>query len=336
MKYRHIAALLAVLALAACKKDDADSTLPTLSGITVTHPTAYLATGSSVKVVADIRDIQGPTGQKPLVGIYWQLNGEERDTVKVDGQILYIDLSDKNLGAKYESEYKERLSKWLNLEKDGEYSLYCYAFPKEKDFYGTSDYCKVYAVDPATVVSGVLGMNPVEFGDQRYWTITAGGKTWTANNLYDPSAGLSFRDCQVLDRGMGRLYSWEEARNVCPSGWHLPTAAEFATSFGDAEGVINAGDLIVDARFQDREMWTYNADVHFTNTYGFNAIPAGYVDKNDPFNTWDHYGHYAFFWTADESDGMGTYLYLYDKHPEVRKTNGDKNTLYLSVRCVQD
>lgn len=332
MKYSPIAVLLAILALAACKKDNDTTTLPSLSGLAITRPSAYLASGSQMEIQADILSIVGPDGEKPVIGLYWQLNSGDKDTLKVDGNALMIDLSDPNLETKYKD--SPLLRHTLNLEGDGEYTLYCYAF--SKGYYSTSDYCRVNAVTPSTVVSGIPGQNPVSLGEQTYWTIDVAGKIWTANNIYDPSAGLSFRDCDVLDRGMGRLYSWTQAQALCPAGWHLPTAAEFKNSFGDADGIILAGDLIVDAKFQDKEMWAYNADVHFSNSYGFNAIPAGYVDTNDQYNTWSHYGHYAFFWTADEHDGLGTYLYLYEKEPQARWAHGDKQTLYMSVRCVKD
>ena len=338
MRFSKIAAgasFLALLALAACKKDDEDTTLPSLSGMEINDFAAFLATGSDLEVQADVRKVVGPDGEKPTILVCWQLNGEAKDTVKTaDGSVLYIDLSDENLEAKWESEYKDKLKKTLTLAEDGEYTLYCYAYAT--GYYGTSDYFYVNAVTPENVVTKTFYLNPIQLGGRTYYTFTRGGKRWISNNLYNPSAGVSYRQCEVLDRGMGRLYNWTEAQTLCPAGWHLPTVAEFQTAFGDAEGNIPAGDLIVNGLFQGNEMWTYNADVQFTNLSGFGALPAGYVDMNDQFNTWNHYGHYAFFWTADQNADLGTYLYIYEKEPLVRKAHGDKNTLYLSVRCVED
>lgn len=338
MRFSKIAAgasFLALLALAACKKDDESTTLPSLSGMEINDFAVFLATGSNLEVQADVRKVEGPDGEKPTVMVCWQLNSEAKDTVKTaDGSVFYIDLSDKDLEAKWESEYKDKLKKTLTLPEDGTYTLYCYAYAS--GYYGTSDSFTVNAVTPENVVTGTDYRDPVDFGEQTYWTISRSGKKWTANNLYNPTAGVSYRQCEVLDRGMGRLYNWTEAQTVCPAGWHLPTEAEFKTAFGDAEGNLSAGDLIVNALFQGSEMWTYNADVQFTNATGFNALPAGFVDMNDPHNTWNQYGHYAYFWTADANGDMGTYLYIYEKVPQVRKNHGDKNTLYLSVRCVED
>ena len=263
---------------------------------------------------------------QPLIGVYWLLNGEQKDTVKTaDGSVILL----------APDQWKEtELKKTLTLESDGEYTLSCYAFAD--GYYSSSASVTVTAVTPETVVSGNEGQDPVPFGEQTYWTISRSGKKWTANNLYNPTAGVSYRQCDVLDRGMGRLYSWTEAQTLCPAGWHLPTVAEFQAAFGDAEGNISAGDLIVNALFQGSEMWTYNADVRFTNLTGFSALPAGYVNTNDLLNTWNQYGHYACFWTADANGDMGTYLYIYEKEPQVRKNPGDKNTLYLSVRCTED
>lgn len=338
MRFSRIAAgaaLFALTALAACKKDDDSSTLPSLSGIQISEFAAYLATGSALEVQADIRNVEGTDSGKPTILVCWQLNSEAKDTVRTaDGSVLYIDLSDKDLEAKWESEYKDKLKKTLTLSEDGTYTLYCYAYAT--GYYGTSASVSVNAVTPENVVTGTDYRDPVDLGEQTYWTVSRSGKKWMANNVYNPLAGVSYRQCEVLDRGMGRLYNWSEAQTICPAGWHLPTVAEFKTAFGDADGNIWAGDLIVNALFQSSEMWTYNADVQFTNSTGFNALPAGYVDMNDQYNTWNRYGHYACFWTADTNGDMGTHLYIYEKEPLVRKAHGDKNTLYLSVRCVED
>ena len=331
MRFSKIAAGAALFSLVAL----ADSTLPSLSGMQLNDFAAYLATGTNLELQADVRNVVGPDGEKPTVYVCWQLNSEAKDTVKTsDGSVLYIDLSDKDLDAKWESLYKDKLKKTLTLSEDGEYTLYCYAFAS--GYYGTSDYIYVNSVTAETVVSRTMYLNPIQIGGRTYYTTTRNGKKWMSNNIYDPSAGISFRNCDVLDRGMGRLYNWTEAQAICPVGWHIPTVAEFQTAFGNAEGNISSGDLIVDGLFQGREMWTYNADVRFTNLTGFAALPAGYVDTTDLFNTWDHYGHYACFWTADQSAELGTYFYIYEKEPQVRKTYGDKNSLYMSVRCVEN
>lgn len=63
----------------------------------------------------------------------------------------------------------------------------------------------------------------------------------------------------------GRLYTWfvaTDSRNVCPSGFHVPSLNELGT----------LGDAAYDLRQVGTDNWT---DANGTNTTGFNAVGAG-------------------------------------------------------------
>ena len=65
---------------------------------------------------------------------------------------------------------------------------------------------------------------------QVYKTIKLGSQEWLAQNMnYSTSNGSwcyndSIQYCEVY----GKLYNWEAAKTVCPSGWHLPGADEWS------------------------------------------------------------------------------------------------------------
>ena len=42
----------------------------------------------------------------------------------------------------------------------------------------------------------------------------------------------------------GRLYNWETAKNVCPTGWHLPTDTEWTTLTNYLGGKEVAGEKL--------------------------------------------------------------------------------------------
>jgi uncharacterized protein (TIGR02145 family) len=91
---------------------------------------------------------------------------------------------------------------------------------------------------------------------------------------------------------MGALYSWYAAMNfsnsippdsasnfnpsgvqgVCPSGWHLPSAAEYEEMIAYLGGKDQAGKSMKDV-YTD---WGQE-DIKATNVSGFSALPAGYM-----------------------------------------------------------
>ena len=300
--------LLTVLALAGCNKSSSTTTSkPSLSGLTINEAPPFVSIGTELAFTADVNSIIASDGSSPeKIGIFWQVNTASVDTLTKDV-------------SKVNPEY------YVKADTLGTYIVYCYAFCGT-DYYVASANTTFQAIDPASVLKR---MGPED-------EITVGGKTWATRNASHATLGLSYRNSPILDQVVGRLFTWEEARKVCPDGWHLPTVAEFENSFAGEDGTIPAGDLMVNASFAGKEMWTYWPEVSITNKFGFNAIPIGYIDTQDYFSTYDKYGEYAMWWTADEDGDTGIYFYIYERYPDVRKGQGDKNSLAMSVRCVKD
>jgi len=127
----------------------------------------------------------------------------------------------------------------------------------------------------------------------------------------------------------GRLYNWETAMKACPSGWHLPSDAEWdkLDSISGAPGI----DL------KAKSGWDNCAG---EDKFGFAALPggnSGYNDGNSENDGFNRIGYGGFWWTATEIDS----IYVFSRYMDcldpntLYASNGKKSDLY-SVRCIKD
>lgn len=150
-----------------------------------------------------------------------------------------------------------------------------------------------------------------------YKTVTMGLRTWMAENLNYKTANSSCADESDSACSLGRLYTWVDAMNVCPDGWHLPMQEDLNILFYAVIDSAYAGYA-----FKSTVGW-FNRGNGW-DAYGFNAIP---VHGN---------GRYAFFWSSQEhsaDDAYSLFLNYYDKG--ARRVIDYKGRA-LSVRCVKD
>lgn len=183
------------------------------------------------------------------------------------------------------------------------------------------------------------GIGTVDYGsmtDSRdgktYKTVRIANQVWMAQNLNYATGGSMCYDNDPSYCGKyGRLYTWNDAMNACPSGWHLPSKKEFETLKVAAGGYDVAGTAL-----KSRQGWEeYEGKRgNGTDSLGFGALPAGrYYGYYDYF---DNEGYYAYFWSSTELSSRSAYcLNLYYKY-EYAFVSYDYKDYGLSVRCVQN
>ncbi|SIO33199.1 fibrobacter succinogenes major paralogous domain-containing protein [Fibrobacter sp. UWB11] len=179
---------------------------------------------------------------------------------------------------------------------------------------------------------------------QSYDVVKIGDLTWMAENLnYKTEASVcpdgDSRNCKRL----GRLYTWAEAKTVCPEGWRLPTKVDFEKLIAEMfkDGVASSkGDA--GAALKAKDGWFKKGNG--TDEFGFNALPAGYrgaVLKTDDGTVtggkFDGIGGYAYFWSATEDaenpESNAYYLFL-SFSSDAASLNAFAKADYRSVRCV--
>lgn len=188
-----------------------------------------------------------------------------------------------------------------------------------------------------------------------YKTVTKGTQTWMAENLrttkYNDGTAIpnvtDFGDwwrlttgafcnynnaaSNVLTATYGRLYNWYAVNTdrLCPTGWHVPTDAEWTTLSTYLGGESVAGDKLKET---GNTHWTH-LNTGATNETGFTALPGGYRDDNATFSGT---GLSGFWWSTTEFDAdYAWYRVMFYENSDVVRPNFDK-VLGLSVRCVRD
>ena len=164
-----------------------------------------------------------------------------------------------------------------------------------------------------------------------YDIVQIGSQTWMAENLnYETETSAcpegDKRNCSKY----GRLYTWEEAKQICPEGWRLPDSADFEQIISNAGGAEMAGNSL-----KSTSGWFKKGNG--TDDFGFNALPAGYrLAGNDATGgKFDGIGGYAHLWSASETpDGLAYYLLL-DFSSKSAKLNAFGKDESRSVRCVK-
>jgi len=159
-----------------------------------------------------------------------------------------------------------------------------------------------------------------------YNSVVIGTQTWMAENLNYATVGSycvgnvehdgEIRDTILSEGGYcdiyGRFYKWETAKNICPSGWHLPSQAEWRTLINFA----GSGN-----KLKSKSGW--HSD-NGTDDYGFTARPTGGDGNYTCLGCW---------WSASEesSEEISNYAYVWGVYSGSLKAK----TALFSVRCIK-
>lgn len=184
-----------------------------------------------------------------------------------------------------------------------------------------------------------------------YPTVQIGGQCWMAANLKTiPETGQSWcyanqqENCDVY----GRLYNWSAAMNgaesssdspsgvqgVCPTGWHMPSDAEWNElrdyldpNIGGNPNVNVAGGML-----KAVELW--NApNTGASNESGFTALPGGIRNVNGTFLTLNNQG---IWWSSTSFNASQSWQRTMHHDLESINLNPSPVGAGISVRCVKD
>ncbi len=130
----------------------------------------------------------------------------------------------------------------------------------------------------------------------------------------------------------GKLYNWHavaDPRGLCPTGWHVPTDAEWTTLETILGGSSVAGGKLKEIGITH---WA-SPNTGATNSSGFTVLPGGYRNLSGTCNS---IGNFGSWWSATQSSAANAYYrYLYYDASSVNSYDYFK-TIGFSVRCIKD
>ena len=161
----------------------------------------------------------------------------------------------------------------------------------------------------------------VTYEGKTYNTVLIGTQCWLKENLnvgtrisgiQNPSNNVTiekycYNNLESNCDTYGGLYQWNEAmaysttpgtQGICPSGWHIPTYAEFQTL---GAPLITNGNAL-------KAIGQGTGGGAGTNTSGFSLLIAGYRPSDGNFY---NLGNYTYYWSSTEYSTNNPYsMYL--------------------------
>lgn len=163
---------------------------------------------------------------------------------------------------------------------------------------------------------------------QAYKTVKIGNQVWMAKNLnVDVPGSMCLNNDPANCEKYGRLYTWETAMNVCPTGWHLPSRGEFETllEYVGPTGFLRSVNL--------RAVVGWTTSHTGKDKYGFSALSAGMVDGEDHGKPFFDAGD-AYFWSSTAGgNGYDVYYLFIGYEANIHYRGKDRG---LSVRCIRN
>jgi len=131
----------------------------------------------------------------------------------------------------------------------------------------------------------------------------------------------------------GYLYNWyavNDSRNICPTGWHVPTLPEWIL-LETTVGINTASPALKSTS----SLW--NSGLVANNSSGFSALPGGFRYDN---GTSADIGNAFYIWTnttnsLNNSLAEKRYMYRPD-NTKVSNWNNQSKAAAASIRCLKD
>jgi uncharacterized protein (TIGR02145 family) len=177
-------------------------------------------------------------------------------------------------------------------------------------------------------------LKTAKYSDGTFIPYITDNSQWVSQTEGDAGGWCYYNNDAANNTKYGKLYNWFvvddwNKKKVCPTGWHVPTRAEWAV-LSDYLG----GDDVAGGKMKEvgTTSWV-SPNTSATNTSLFTALPGGYRDYT---GSYDWIGYDGSWWSSTSMDqAKGHYHYLNASSGALAIYSDDIRAGF-SVRCLRD
>ena len=213
-------------------------------------------------------------------------------------------------------------------------------------------------VEDVAQTIGKPGPNITDAESNSYKTVTIGTQQWMAENLKvskysdgttipnitdntqwqnnTTGAWAYFNNDAANNAKYGKLYNWYAVsktsngnKNVCPTGWHVPTDAEWTVLTDYLGGESVAGGKLKEV---GTTRWS-SPNTDATNTSLFTGLPGVYRNFNGNYSNFGSFGNW---WSSTEYSTSYAWFRGLNYFSGIAVRSYDSKGNGLSVRCLRD
>ena len=172
-------------------------------------------------------------------------------------------------------------------------------------------------------------LKTTKLNDETMIPLVSEDQEW--NRLTTPAYSWYNNDQSNYGEIYGALYNWYTVStgNLCPSGWHVPTDAEWTTLINFLGGVEVAGGKLKEG---STAHWIA-PNTGGSNESGFKALPGGYHNSTGSYNLNGAFGRW---WTSTENDAQIALYRVMGYNTTAVDSRSNIKASGFSVRCVMD
>ena len=160
--------------------------------------------------------------------------------------------------------------------------------------------------------------------------VVTSSNNWGKTNLTNQGAYCWYDNNPENGKVYGALYNWYTVNsgNLCPSGWSVPSAAQWDVLSNFLGGNNDSGGKLK-AEF---EIYWGFPNVGATNESGFTAQPGGQRTFEGNF---EGKSDQTYYWTSSELSTNGQNRSIVKQFDNLFGSSSDKRSGY-SIRCIKD